>query len=557
MAASDPATDVPTPTGVLQGVAAFSWDGAAWQPSGRAGPSVATPTGVLRGVAPFTGSGTSWTPAGRAQPGVPTPSGVLDGVAVYTWSGAAWTPPGGQSTPATPTGTLRGVAAFNWDGAAWQPAAQAGAEVATPYGVLDGVAMFNWSGSAWAAVGAPSLSLDFMQPGTLDPRITFTRASTGTYFDSAGVMQTVATNAPRWDYDPATRALRGLLIEEARTNVIKMSGNPADATWWSSFQGTVAANVGVAPDGTTTAAQITSTGAPGGRYSTFEAQTSGVTYSSGCFVKWISGPTTLRVVLAGQSVFGGVGGDRYVDFNGQTGAFVGKHTDVTAYTITQLLNGWWRVSGTYTPTGNSSTGVALYAAASGTVFQGWGGQIEVGAFATSYIPTTIAPVTRAADIASMPVGAWFNASASTLFGEFIYPRPIDAFNAHDLAVIGNNVETNGNHLTLRATDGGAPPLLPKVNTGIGAGGATLAPTGTPDIGGIARLAGAWSGTASFACLNGNAVTTIAAGMPAGLTTLVIGNRTVGGTGSPLNGYIRAVRYWPRVLTNAEMQSVTA
>ncbi len=99
--------------------------------------------------------------------------------------------------------------------------------VPTPYGVLDGVAMFNWNGSAWTAGSAlpagATLDLSFMTPGTLDPRITFTRASTGTYFDAAGVMQTATTNTPRWDYDPVTHVLRGLLIEEARTNSIRNS----------------------------------------------------------------------------------------------------------------------------------------------------------------------------------------------------------------------------------------------------------------------------------------------------------------------------------------------
>jgi hypothetical protein len=65
-----------------------------------------------------------------------------------------------------------------------------------------------------------TLNLNFMTPGTLDPRITFTRASTATYFDSTGTMQTAAINAPRWDYDPATLLLRGLLMEEARINVL-------------------------------------------------------------------------------------------------------------------------------------------------------------------------------------------------------------------------------------------------------------------------------------------------------------------------------------------------
>lgn len=51
--------------------------------------------------------------------------------------------------------------------------------------------------------------------------ITFTRASAATYFDANGVMQSATTNAPRFDYSPATLAPRGLLIEEQRTNSIR------------------------------------------------------------------------------------------------------------------------------------------------------------------------------------------------------------------------------------------------------------------------------------------------------------------------------------------------
>jgi len=63
-------------------------------------------------------------------------------------------------------------------------------------------------------------SLNFMAPGWLDPGVTFTRASTATYTDAGGTIQTAAVNQPRWDYDPVTHALKGLLIEEARTNVL-------------------------------------------------------------------------------------------------------------------------------------------------------------------------------------------------------------------------------------------------------------------------------------------------------------------------------------------------
>ena len=74
-----------------------------------------------------------------------------------------------------------------------------------------------------AGGGVPAgltLDLSFMTPGTLPSGVVFTRASTATYFDAAGVMQTATTNTPRWDYDPVTHVLNGLLIEESRINVL-------------------------------------------------------------------------------------------------------------------------------------------------------------------------------------------------------------------------------------------------------------------------------------------------------------------------------------------------
>lgn len=69
-------------------------------------------------------------------------------------------------------------------------------------------------------LAAPTVDLSFMTPGSLDGRIVFTRTTTATYFDSSGTMQTAAINAPRWDYDPITHVLKGVLIEESRINVL-------------------------------------------------------------------------------------------------------------------------------------------------------------------------------------------------------------------------------------------------------------------------------------------------------------------------------------------------
>ena len=66
----------------------------------------------------------------------------------------------------------------------------------------------------------PSLVLDFAGTGTLDSRVTFSRSTTGTYYNSSGVLTTAAINAPRFDYNPTTLQSLGLLVEESRTNVL-------------------------------------------------------------------------------------------------------------------------------------------------------------------------------------------------------------------------------------------------------------------------------------------------------------------------------------------------
>ena len=64
-----------------------------------------------------------------------------------------------------------------------------------------------------------TLDLDFTK-GVLDPRITFTRASSGTRVGPNGLIESIPTNVPRFDHDPITCKPLGLLIEEQRTNLL-------------------------------------------------------------------------------------------------------------------------------------------------------------------------------------------------------------------------------------------------------------------------------------------------------------------------------------------------
>jgi hypothetical protein len=402
-----------------------------------------------------------------------------------------------------------------------------------------------------------SLDLSFMTPGTLDPRIAFTRASTATYFNSAGTLQTAVSNVPRWDYDPVTHALKGLLIEEARTNVIEGSGDLSNATLWTSYQASVTGNAVTSPDGTQAGAQITSSGAPGGRYNSVSnafTNTAGTPQTVSCFFKWISGPTTLMLAVAGQGSFGGTGGDRTVQFNGQTGAFVSASAEVSSYSIASVGNGWWRVAGTFTPTTtNTSAALAAYASAGGTTFAAWGIQSEIGAFATSYIPTTTAAVTRAQDAATMPVGAWYNPSIGSARTTFINVAQSSGGTLNALFEFDDGTVNNSIWSMAYAAPGAFTPVTQAAVAGAATGYANYGPqTSTP----IIKQASAWSaGTSLQQTTNGGAVQSVALTTLPTVTRLVLGSGTPGGL-APLNGCLRQFSYWPRALSNTELQSVT-
>lgn len=61
----------------------------------------------------------------------------------------------------------------------------------------------------------------------LSPAITTTRPSSATAFSSSGVLTTFGNDVLRPDYNPATLALRGRLIEGARTNLVLNSATLA------------------------------------------------------------------------------------------------------------------------------------------------------------------------------------------------------------------------------------------------------------------------------------------------------------------------------------------
>ena len=262
-------------------------------------------------------------------------------------------------------------------------------------------------------------------------------ASLDPYVPTPGAApSSTAFYGPRFDFDPVTRAPRGLLVEEQRTNLVLYSDDFANAAW-TKENATATANATAAPDGATTADRLNAS-AGVGVHSTYTATAitvaTGTNATSTIYVK----KGTHRFVYLTQSVSVAHNFTAIFDLDGggstatQTG--VGSLSGTIASTSqTDVGNGWFRLSVTGSATGASrfvavgfaqaATGntidnvgnVTYTAAGTETIFL-WGAQLEAGAFATSYIPTVASTVTRSADVALISgqnFGQWYNQSAGS------------------------------------------------------------------------------------------------------------------------------------------------
>lgn len=237
-------------------------------------------------------------------------------------------------------------------------------------------------------------------------------------------LMTAAANEPRIDFDPITKEVKGLLIEESRENLLPYSEDFSNAEW-SKGNLLVEANATIAPDGTLTAEKIIANTA-NSQHTLQETLTvsTGVAYTQSVYVK--AGGLNKFVLRENTE-------DQYavlVDLsaNPPTAVAAGSSTNVG---IEHIGNNWYRIwtdaqlasstsfgweirlkdnNGNLSFTGDGYSGIYV-----------WGAQLEEGAFPTSYIPTSGSAVTREADNASMTGDAfseWYSPEAGSLYAEF-------------------------------------------------------------------------------------------------------------------------------------------
>ena len=400
----------------------------------------------------------------------------------------------------------------------------------------------------------PKLALDFTT-ASLDNRVTFARttgvSNPATYVNSSGLVTTATNNQPRFDYDPTALVCKGLLIEESRTNLCLQSSFFNTSPWTKTSGVTVSTDVGqtnptgssgvdvIANDGTNTFATIAQVISSSGN----------VTVS--LFVKQSSGDTVF-LRLIGTDV-GGAGQTQSVyrfNFSTATLTRVNYGTATTTQTIA-YGNGWYRISLSFsTTTVNQFLIYAAYSSAATNSVYVWGAQLEAGAFATSYIPTTTTALTRNADMATMTgtnFSDWFNASEGTFVASGQVPR-VGGGGFGAFASVDDG--TNSDAMELAMWDGSSDSLrFTGYDNFTGQWSLSL---GTYTVNTVATICGAYKVNSFLASANGGATQTDVSGTVPTVTIARIGASRSGS--NYINGWVRSFNYYPFELTSAEVRA---
>jgi hypothetical protein len=176
----------------------------------------------------------------------------------------------------------------------------------------------------------------------------------------------------------------------------------------------------------------------------------------------------------------------------------------------------------------------------------WGAQLEAGSFATSYIPTVASQVTRSVDVASVnTLSPWYNATEGTLYVEAL-PFEITSSTKY----FSNFSDgTGSNFIGVFKSTSSAGGIVQ--TSGVSQGSMFAGSINTTTA---SKMAIAYKTNDSAFAANTALATDSSVALPT-VNQLLLGGLLSGA--SYANCTIRRITYYPRRLSNAELQAITA
>ena len=351
-------------------------------------------------------------------------------------------------------------------------------------------------------------------------------------------------NVPRVEWDADGNRL-GLLVEEQRVNLFTESEKLSEKD--HSLDTTD--NAIIAPNRTQTASFCKPTTASTEHYIDDANVTAGTDYAISCFAK--QGPGDYLLSFRGSGI-----GANPPRFNLATGTIdnEGASSAWSNTKIEDVGNGWYRCSSIGNPSSTTplrfqisrSDGAHSFAGDGTSGLYIWGCQIEQASFPTSYIKTTGSTATRSADVASIPVADFgYNVKAGT----FLVEAQSTSGTTNAMIV---SLESDANN-RIEARYSSSPNT--KTRCSVISGGVSQARLEVTDSNEVRKISFAFTKDDFASSANGSAVVTDTAGTLPSATKIDIGEGTY--SNSHINGHINSIKYYPRRLTNAQLQDLTS
>ena len=391
-----------------------------------------------------------------------------------------------------------------------------------------------------------TLNLDFTaMGGTLDPRITFSRADAtalATFINSLGYVETVATaQAPRFTFSETSIGTpRGLLLEAPATNNCRNSSNPSLWPAILASGATITDGTGLAPNNITTPKQVALASGSAYAYQQSPPALAAATYT---FSVWMKAASSQQVGLRINR-----------QLNGANSSMI----------VASVTTSWQRFSVSLVSTATDVIEIGFEQRNNGGVLAGpnvaatflmWGAQLEAGPVPSSNIETTTIAVTRAVDTAIIAAGSNFSSwytggTTGTFVTEWCRCSPTTT---QRTVIATSDVSNQHFHQYIAATTSRLR-LADKVPAFIETANASVDNS-------INKGAFSYSGSVQSLCLNGGTVVPGTLTFTTAPTWLSIGGPSTNGTSITdtavvLNNAIRKIKYFPTRLSDGQIQGLS-